>query len=105
MGPSIMADDGKTYAQIDKELFEKFQKKYHEEMERNKRLERQQIYCGSKYPPMAIEPFPYERQRLAGAGMSDADRALRKQWVLDQRLAPNEPRFVPELESTNIFRR
>ena len=37
--------------------------------------------------------------------MSDEDRALRAQWIRDQRLAPDEPKFVPELYPKNAFRR
>ncbi|ENN73379.1 uncharacterized protein LOC109541990 [Dendroctonus ponderosae] len=56
--------------------------------------------------PMKIAGrFVNERERLAG--MSDAERAWRKQWLQDQVLAPNEPRHVPEIyEATrNPFRR
>ncbi|XP_063607510.1 uncharacterized protein LOC134782094 [Penaeus indicus] len=38
-------------------------------------------------------PFKNERTRIAG--MTDADRAYRKQWLKDQILSPNEPRAVP----------
>ena len=41
--------------------------------------------------------------------MTDEERALRKQWVIDQRLGPNEPRDNPELLAAaypkNMFRR
>jgi len=63
------------------------------------------FYRGSQYPPFSIEPMPYERQRLAGEGMSAEDRALRRQWVKDQELSPNEPRHVKELTPRNFFRR
>lgn len=66
---------------------------------------KQELYRGSKYPPFSIEPVPYERQRLAGSGLSAEDRALRKQWVQDQKLSPNEPRIVPEVFQRNFFRR
>ncbi|KAL8571890.1 hypothetical protein ACOMHN_011482 [Nucella lapillus] len=66
---------------------------------------KQDLYRGSQYPPFSIEPVPYERQRLAGSGMSAEDRALRKQWVQDQHLSPNEPRYVKELTTRNFFRR
>lgn len=36
-----------------------------------------------------------ERERLLG--MSAEERAWRAQWVKDQRLAPHEPVYVPEL--------
>ncbi|GAB1603595.1 uncharacterized protein LOC115222201 [Argonauta hians] len=72
---------------------------------KKKRLAKLAEYKGSKYPPFSIEPMPHERQRLDGKGMTDADRQLRKQWLLDQNLAPNEPRFVPELQHSNIFKR
>ena len=53
----------------------------------------------------SIEPMPNERQRL-DKPMTDAERALRKQWVMDQKLSPNEPRHVPELhgERQNFVR-
>ncbi|XP_022207206.1 NADH dehydrogenase [ubiquinone] 1 beta subcomplex subunit 6 isoform X2 [Nilaparvata lugens] len=46
-----------------------------------------------------------ERERLLG--MSPEERQWRKQWVKDQHLSPNEPRFVPELykELNNPLRR
>ncbi|KAK7100926.1 uncharacterized protein [Littorina saxatilis] len=66
---------------------------------------KQDYYRGSQYPPFSVEPVPYERQRLAGAGMSAEDRALRRQWIKDQQLSPNEPRYVKELTPRNAFRR
>ncbi|XP_066245077.1 NADH dehydrogenase [ubiquinone] 1 beta subcomplex subunit 6 [Euwallacea similis] len=46
--------------------------------------------------PMAIAGrFVNERERLLG--MTDAERAFRKQWLKDQELSPNEPRVVPEI--------
>lgn len=46
-----------------------------------------------------------ERERCLG--MTDVERAWRKQWLQDQVLAPNEPVHVPEYwkERTNIIRR
>jgi len=45
--------------------------------------------------PMDVEgPFGDERYRLT-YGMTDADRALRKQWLKDQMLAENEPVMIP----------
>lgn len=38
-----------------------------------------------------------ERERLVG--MTDEERAWRKQWLKDQVLSPNEPRRVPELDA------
>ncbi|XP_067949862.1 uncharacterized protein [Watersipora subatra] len=72
-------------------------------------LERQKKYknmrnAKSKLPPMSIEPFSGERQRLPFQ-MSDADRALRQQWLRDQFLVDSEPRYIPELRPRNIFRR
>lgn len=49
-----------------------------------------------------VKPMPIagrmvrERERLVG--MTDAERAWRKQWLQDQILSPNEPVRVPELE-------
>ncbi|KAL1490838.1 hypothetical protein ABEB36_013463 [Hypothenemus hampei] len=56
--------------------------------------------------PMAIAGrFDLERERLLG--MTEAERAYRKQWLKDQHLAPNEPRVVPEIykATTNPIRR
>lgn len=48
-----------------------------------------------------------ERERLAGSGMTDEERAWRAKFLKDQRLAPNEPRIVPEIyaELNNPIRR
>ncbi|XP_014776479.1 uncharacterized protein LOC106873565 [Octopus bimaculoides] len=73
--------------------------------EKKRRLARLAEYKGSQYPPFSIEPMPHERQRLDGKGMTDADRQLRKQWLLDQNLSPNEPRYVPEVHPRNVFKR
>ncbi|KAL0278820.1 UNVERIFIED_CONTAM: hypothetical protein PYX00_000517 [Menopon gallinae] len=47
----------------------------------------------------------YERERLLG--MTDGERRWRAQYLKDQILSPDEPRFSPELykSTTNIFRR
>ncbi|RZB54421.1 NDUF B6 domain containing protein [Asbolus verrucosus] len=46
--------------------------------------------------PMSISGrFNNDRERLLG--MTDEERAFRKQWLKDQHLAPNEPRPVPEM--------
>lgn len=86
-----------------------FDAKAHVDSAKKEWLKRQEIYqkqCfrKSKYPPMTIEPFPHERQRLPFQ-MSVEDRALRQQWLRDQHLTPNEPRYVPELRPRNFFRR
>uniref|UniRef100_A0A7R9P163 NADH dehydrogenase [ubiquinone] 1 beta subcomplex subunit 6 n=2 Tax=Timema TaxID=61471 RepID=A0A7R9P163_9NEOP len=58
-----------------------------------------------------LKPFPIEgrmaRERERLVGMSDEERAWRKQWIKDQVLAPNEPRHVPEYykELLNPIRR
>jgi len=46
-----------------------------------------------------------ERERLWG--MTDKERARRRQWLMDQELSPNEPRYVPEYykERYNPIRR
>ncbi|GFO18875.1 hypotheticial protein [Plakobranchus ocellatus] len=72
--------------------------------QRAKRMELYDFYRKSAYPPMSIEPVPYERTRLAGEGMTVEQRALRKQWLKDQ-ILHHEPRHVPELQPLNIFRR
>lgn len=73
--------------------------------QRERRMVQHDINRGSKFPPFSIEHMPHERQRLAGAGMTDADRALRRQWLKDQELSPNEPREIPELKPKNIVKR
>ena len=73
-------------------------------IQRAKRFQQYDFYRKSAYPPMSIEPVPYERARLAGEGMTAEQRALRKQWVKDQ-ILQHEPRKVPELQPYNIFRR
>ncbi|CAH1977051.1 unnamed protein product [Acanthoscelides obtectus] len=46
--------------------------------------------------PMAIAGrYVSERERVLG--MTDEERAFRKQWLKDQELSPNEPRKVPEM--------
>lgn len=62
-------------------------------------------------PTGGVEAFPIggrlvrERERLRG--MTDDERAWRKQYLKDQILSHNEPRDVPEywLERTNPIRR
>ncbi|XP_045159548.2 uncharacterized protein LOC123524966 [Mercenaria mercenaria] len=63
--------------------------------EYRRRVLQAQINKGSRYPPFSIEPMPWERQRI-NSPMSEEDRFLRKQWLRDQNLSPNEPRNVPE---------
>ena len=57
-----------------------------------------------KFYPFSIEPMPTERERLAKP-MTPEDRALRKQWLEDQKLSPREPVDIPEFTRKNIFRR
>lgn len=62
-------------------------------------------------PTGGVQSFPIggrlvrERERLRG--MTDEERAWRKQYLKDQILSPNEPREVPQYwkERTNIIRR
>lgn len=71
--------------------------------ELEKRMETHFRHAKSRYPAMNIEPMAYERERLSGKGMTAEDRALRKQWLLDQRLAPHEPpNSVVALETMNL---
>ncbi|XP_071172363.1 uncharacterized protein [Mytilus edulis] len=71
--------------------------------ELEKRMETHFRHAKSRYPAMNIEPMAYERERLTGKGMTAEDRALRKQWLLDQRLAPHEPpNSVVALETMNL---
>jgi hypothetical protein len=66
---------------------------------------------GPHSPTGGVQAFPIggrlvrERERLAG--MTAEERAFRKQYLKDQELSKNEPRFVPEYwkERTNPIRR
>ena len=94
----------KSPAEKDIDAIRRFNVLQKASMENAARLNKHYEWRGNKMPPMSIEPFPFEAMRLRG-GMSAADRALRKQWVHDQLLAPNEPRFVPDLYPRNPIRR
>ncbi|KAJ8306473.1 hypothetical protein KUTeg_017018 [Tegillarca granosa] len=72
---------------LDKKKFEEARQKWRVEQ----RILQETINRGSQYPPFSIEPMPNERQRTV-APMTAEERAARKQWVMDQKLAPNEPR-------------
>jgi len=98
-------DGEKTFAELDAEAIEEFNRKLEQQTLREKKLLRQYEWRGSKLPPFCIEPMPHERERLDGAGMTAEDRALRRQWLKDQELSPNEPVFVPGLVQKNPFRR
>lgn len=100
----MKSDDDKTIAELDKESIEKFNKELKHTLDREERMIRHQLWRGSHLPPFNIEHMPYERERLH-VTMTDEDRMLRKQWLDDQNLAANEPRFIPELYPKNIFRR
>ena len=65
---------------------------------------RNAFYRKSKLPQMNIEPFAHVRDRVPFK-MTAEDRALREQWVKDQRISPHEPRHVPEIFPKNFFRR
>ena len=104
-GGKSSGPDNRTIAQIDNEAIDRYNKSLQASLEREAKLHRHYEWRGNKIAPFNIEPFPYERQRLAGAGMTGADRAMRKQWLLDQELSPNEPRYIPELYPKNPIRR
>ena len=57
---------------------------------------------GSRYPPFSIEPLPYSVQRTSRK-MTDEERFLRRQWLKDQILAPDEP--LGEARPYNAIRR
>lgn len=57
-----------------------------------------QSYTGGVKPISIAGRLTSERERLVG--MSDAERAFRKQWLQDQLLSANEPRKVPEIYKT-----
>jgi len=90
---------------VDKALVERIDKDYKLELEWQRKLETYWHQRGSRYPTFSIEPMQRERERLAGSGMSPADRVLRKQWLEDQHLASYEPVTVEGLRPKNIFRR
>lgn len=54
-----------------------------------------QSYTGGVKPMNIAGRYISERERLYG--MTDAERAFRRQWLKDQILSPNEPKPVPEL--------
>ena len=104
---TIMAEEPtplKSPAEIDKEAITRYNRLLKESIERDERFFRHNDWRGGKFPPFSIEPMPHERNRLA-TPMSAEDRALRKQWVFDQRLSPNEPRYIPDLYPKNPIRR
>jgi len=72
--------------------------------QRKRRIELYEYYRKSKLPPLRIEPMWHDRQRLANGGMTDEDRALRRQWLRDQELKYPK-REIPELQPKNIFKR
>ncbi|VDM06259.1 unnamed protein product [Schistocephalus solidus] len=86
-------------ARVDETILEMQKKLYKEELIKDLRSKH-----GSQFYPFCIEPMPTERDRLIKP-MTDADRALRKQWLEDQKLSPREPVDVPEWTRKNIFRR
>jgi len=101
----MSSDEGKTIAQIDNEAIERYNKLMEENMDREARLVRHREWRGNKLPPFSIEHMPLERQRLSGTGMTAEDRVLRRQWLKDQELSHNEPRFIAELYPRNPIRR
>lgn len=102
---TVDKDGERTFAELDAEALHEYNKKLEEQQLREKKLQRQYDWRGSKLPPFSIEPMPHERQRLEGTGMTAEDRALRRQWLKDQELSPNEPVYVPGLVQKNPFRR
>lgn len=100
-----LPDTLKLPAEKDKEAIERFNKLLKDAHEREKLMTRRHLWRNANLPPFSIEPMPYERQRLADGGMTAEQRALRVQWVKDQVLAADEPRWIPELYPKNTFRR
>ena len=100
----MKGEDDKTIAELEKEAIKQFNEDYKKTLDRETKMIQHQLWRGSKLPPFNIEHMHFERERLHKP-MTDEDRFLRKQWLDDQKLAPNEPRFIPELYPKNIFRR
>jgi len=98
-------DGERTFAEKDIDAINEYIKHQEAQLLREKKLLRHYEWRGNKLPPFSIEPMPHERQRLDGAGMTAEDRALRRQWLKDQELSPNEPRYIPERFPKNPFRR
>lgn len=88
-----------SFSKLDDAIIEMQKKLYREECIKEARIKR-----GGKFYPFNIEPMPTERERLIKK-MTDEERALRKQWLEDQKLSPREPVSVPEFTRKNIFRR
>lgn len=86
-------------AKLDDAIIEMQKQLYKEEYMKELRMK-----GGGKFYPFSIEPMPTERERLIKP-MTDSERALRKQWLDDQKLSPREPVDVPEFTRKNIFRR
>lgn len=105
MGDKKGGEVDKTFAELDREAIEKYNKSLQVSLEREARLLRHYEWRGNRIAPFNIEPMPWERERLAGAGMTAEDRALRKQWLKDQELAPHEPVYIAELYPKNPIRR
>jgi len=102
---TVDKDGERTFAEKDVEAIMEYNRKLEEQQTREKKLLRHYEWRGNKLPPFSIEPMPHERQRLDGAGMTAEDRALRRQWLNDQELSPNEPRYIPEVFPKNPVRR
>jgi len=100
-----LPDTLKAPAELDKEAIERFNKLLKDGHEREKQMTQRHLWRNAKMPPFSIEPLAHERQRLADGGMTPEQRALRVQWVKDQVLAADEPRWIPELYPKNPFRR
>ena len=96
---------GKSRHEIDVEAVKRYNKLLKASLDREERMLRHNDWRGNKLPPFSIEPMATERARLQGSGMTEEQRAARKQWVMDQRLSPNEPRHIPELTPRNPIRR
>jgi len=98
-------DGERTFEEKDIEAIMEYNRKLEEQQLREKKLLRHYDWRGNKLPPICIEPMQHERERLAGAGMTPEDRALRRQWLKDQELSPNEPLYIPEVFPQNPIRR
>nr|CAX73184.1 hypotheticial protein [Schistosoma japonicum] len=88
-----------TPPKIDPEVLD-IQKKIYREL----LIKQACVKRGSEFFPVTLEPYQFERHRLAQP-FTNKDRAARRQYLEDQLLSDREPVNIPEWNRVNIFRR